>query len=67
MVKSKQKQNAKHKICCKRCQRGGKPQLLQSKLRFKFCTINSTTIIIAMDLQAIEIDEIVALVDEVGC
>ena len=25
MVKSKQKQNAKHKTCCKRCQRGGKP------------------------------------------
>ena len=30
-------------------------------------TINSTTIIIAMDLQAIEIDEIAVLVDEVGC
>ena len=40
MVKSKQKQNTKHKICCKRCQRGGKPQLLLNKLRFKGGTIN---------------------------
>ena len=37
------------------------------KVVLSIVTINSTTIIIAMDLQAMEIDEIVVLVDEVGC
>ena len=36
------------------------------KVVLSIVTINSTTIIIPMDLQAMEIDEIVVLVDEVG-
>ena len=45
----------------------------EGKPRFKGCrllsilTITSTTIKIVMDLQAMEIVEIVILVDEVGC
>ena len=37
------------------------------KVVLSIVTINSITIIIAMDLQAMELDEIVVLGDEVGC
>ena len=46
---------------------GSQTTVIGKQTTFKGCIINSIAIIIAMDLQAMEIDEIVVLGDEVGC